>query len=316
MPQDSTQEQVVTKFKALAPDKQKALLGKMTPEQKTKLKSYLQSTGAKSQPKATMSAQPSTMDKVKEGAKRVAKDPFNLPSELGSITKPIENYTQEGRAEHPVLSKVGDVTKKGKEYTKLVADTLMLTGGAGLTAESAALTGEKAIQKGMQMIPDKGRALASLEKVKDVMKNVDIEWKAPAEIAHKGSYGERASAVLKDYVERVTRPGSTRLTFDEARGFLQDAKAELHGDGAPSTKGPLAEFVQSLEKSIESGAQKSGVLDKYKSFMQEYHQSKYFEQGLDKLKALIVKKVIPYSAGYYLLEKLGGPVAKRAMGGE
>jgi hypothetical protein len=39
------------------------------------------------------------------------KDPFKA----GDITTPIESYTQEGRAEHPILSRVGDVTRGAKE---------------------------------------------------------------------------------------------------------------------------------------------------------------------------------------------------------
>ena len=39
------------------------------------------------------------------------KDPFKA----FDITNPIENYTQQGRAEHPVLSRVGDVTRNAKE---------------------------------------------------------------------------------------------------------------------------------------------------------------------------------------------------------
>jgi hypothetical protein len=40
---------------------------------------------------------------------------MNVPEEIGKLTEPIENYTQEGRAEHPILSKIGDVTRGVKE---------------------------------------------------------------------------------------------------------------------------------------------------------------------------------------------------------
>jgi hypothetical protein len=68
-----------------------------------------------------ISAQPSTWEKVKTGVGRVAMDPFNLPEEVGSLTRPIESYTQEGRAAHPILSRIGDVTRGAKQYAGMVA---------------------------------------------------------------------------------------------------------------------------------------------------------------------------------------------------
>lgn len=85
----------------------------------------------------TISAQPSVFQKFKAGVKSVAMDPFNLPSTIGSMTSGIENYTQMGRAEHPVLSRVGDVTKSGKDYADLLATTLGITGGAGFGGPGA-----------------------------------------------------------------------------------------------------------------------------------------------------------------------------------
>src|ERR1700729_1223262 len=38
-------------------------------------------------------------------------DPYKIPN----LTNSIENYTQEGRAEHPVWSRIGDVTRGAKE---------------------------------------------------------------------------------------------------------------------------------------------------------------------------------------------------------
>jgi len=92
----------------------------------------------KTEPTETISAQPSVLEKIKAGAKSVAMDPFNLPSAIGSMTSGIENYTQEGRKEHPVLSRVGDVTKAGKDYADLLATTLSITGGEGIAGDVAA----------------------------------------------------------------------------------------------------------------------------------------------------------------------------------
>jgi hypothetical protein len=92
---------------------------------------------SKARMQGTISAQPSMFQKIKSGAKSVAMDPFNLPSAIGSMTSGIENYTQEGRKEHPVLSRVGDATKAGKDYAELLATTLGITGGAGILGPAA-----------------------------------------------------------------------------------------------------------------------------------------------------------------------------------
>jgi len=89
-------------------------------------------------PPETISAQPSVLQKIKAGAKSVAMDPFNLPSAIGSMTSGIENYTQEGRAEHPILSRVGDVTKAAKDWTGIAGTALGITGGEGFIGDLAA----------------------------------------------------------------------------------------------------------------------------------------------------------------------------------
>src|SRR5208282_3200920 len=57
-----------------------------------------------------MSAAPSTLSRA--GSELFGGDfPYVHPIRAAEeLTKPIENYTQEGRTEHPVLSRIGDVT--------------------------------------------------------------------------------------------------------------------------------------------------------------------------------------------------------------
>ena len=60
-----------------------------------------------------------SVDKLGTELGDAAKKPWTIPSKIGeavgSVTEPIENYTQEGREEHPVLSRVGDITRGAKE---------------------------------------------------------------------------------------------------------------------------------------------------------------------------------------------------------
>jgi hypothetical protein len=69
------------------------------------------------QPIATISATPKTT--VADVARNVAELPVNplgvLHRALGSTADEIENYTEEGREEHPILSRVGDVLRNAQE---------------------------------------------------------------------------------------------------------------------------------------------------------------------------------------------------------
>src|SRR6266481_8565067 len=42
----------------------------------------------------------------------------------------IENYTQEGRKAHPILSRIGDATRNAKEMLRVIGPELALLGGA------------------------------------------------------------------------------------------------------------------------------------------------------------------------------------------
>ena len=78
--------------------------------------------GQQSTSAGTIGAAPGvSAGKVLDTAARVVTDPIGLVSDaLDGVTSKIENYTQEGRAEHPIFSRVGDLTRSAKE---------LLTGG-------------------------------------------------------------------------------------------------------------------------------------------------------------------------------------------
>jgi len=70
----------------------------------------------------TMSAPPKTTPGgLLDTAAQAVIDPIGSVSKaLDHVTSSIENYTQQGRAEHPILSRIGDATREAKE---------LLTGG-------------------------------------------------------------------------------------------------------------------------------------------------------------------------------------------
>jgi hypothetical protein len=71
---------------------------------------------------STISAAPkTTAASVLHNVSQIPVDPVgSVAHALDSVTSEIENYTQQGREEHPILSRIGDVTRHAKE---------MLTGG-------------------------------------------------------------------------------------------------------------------------------------------------------------------------------------------
>ncbi|HEX4503173.1 MAG TPA: hypothetical protein VH187_18725 [Scandinavium sp.] len=125
----------------------------------------------------SISAQPSIWEKMKSSAKSVAMDPFNLPGAIGSMTSPIEHYTQEGRAEHPVLSRLGDVTKGTKEFAGLAGTALSLTGGEGIAGAAA---GEVAAGKAAAKAET---SLQKINKILGVTKEEVVPGKVPASLS-------------------------------------------------------------------------------------------------------------------------------------
>lgn len=76
---------------------------------------HIAAAGGKTLVPPTISAAPKVNMPLPEGV-----DPGSLVQYAGpavsALTENIENYTPEGRAEHPVLSRVGDVTRGAKEF--------------------------------------------------------------------------------------------------------------------------------------------------------------------------------------------------------
>lgn len=154
---------------------------------------------ARIQAQGTISAQPSVLDKIKSGAKSVAMDPFNLPSAVGSMTSGIENYTQEGRKDHPILSRLGDVTKGTKDFASLLATGVAVTGGAGIGGpEALEAVGEATVGK----LATKTEPLARINKLLGVGKSEVVPGKVPAS--------------LEEFAANPAR-GATKAGLDESK---------------------------------------------------------------------------------------------------
>jgi hypothetical protein len=216
----------------------------------------------------TISAQPSMFQKIKSGAKSVAMDPFNLPSAIGSMTSGIENYTQEGRKEHPVLSRVGDVTKAGKDYAELLATTLGITGGAGILGPEAEIAqGEALAAKQASKLQKVNEALGvKMGEIKPgkLPASLDEFEVNPARGALKAGFDEKKLAKLDD-IERYNAMTKAKDATGKQLGQLLDqaGKQGKTVDAYSIITKAFSKFdateVAKAEKVLQEGMAKHGI---------------------------------------------------------
>lgn len=227
----------------------------------------------------------------------------------------IENYTQEGRKEHPVLSRVGDVTRGVKE---------LLTGGqsAGIPLGSKSgilnnpITSTVALAAGGRglagALPNTERAGQAFQEVERVASKIPIDVSGPGNTALKiqklSESGGSMPKVIRDFIRRATDPEKPPITYSEARDFYSNA-SRLSVDEmnrlTPVMKRQIGQFVRELNGSIEGAAEDAGKLSKYQGAMKEYRQAKWIEA-----KSYLAKKW----AGRALLGAGGYYTAKEALG--
>jgi hypothetical protein len=239
------------------------------------------------------------------------KDPFKA----GDITTPIESYTQEGRAEHPILSRVGDVTRGAKE--------LMFGGqSAGKPMGTSSGVANNPVTSTMAMsipgdvlagkIPSAEKAGQAFEEVKSFAGRIPIDVAAPGNTALRiqklAESGGSMPKVIRDFIRRATDPEKPPITYEEARDFYSNA-SRLSVDEmnrlTPVMKRQIGQFVRNLNESIEGAASDAGKLSKYKGAMKEYRQAKWLESKIQLAKEWALKGALGYG---------GYRVAKDAFG--
>jgi hypothetical protein len=195
-----------------------------------------QSTGTPIADKSTIGPDKSSV------LKSAAADPYKALD----ITKPIENYTQEGRKEHPILSRVGDVTSGLKEFAfggKAAGKPMGSSGGAvdaamllsGATdAAGIGARAESAIREG-----EAGKSLIRINKMLGVTPKEIRVGQTPHELSEFASMpsrgvqkslqeagmNEKDLAKLKP-IERFNKVNE----FRNAAGEKLDASLQAHPD--------------------------------------------------------------------------------------
>jgi hypothetical protein len=239
----------------------------------------------------TISAQPSLYDRIKSSAKAVAMDPFKLPEAIGSMTSGIENYTPEGRAEHPVLSKVGDITKSGKDYARLLASAVSATGGAGIGGPEALETaGEATIGR----LSSKADPLQKINKLLGVSAKDLVPGKVPGsleEFAANPARGAMNAGLNEKTLAKMDvyeRNAAIMQAKDKAGKMLDNALLSATQQGKTVNLQPAVEKIfkgildpnmgKQAENAVLTLMKKNGVTDLSKITPV---QAKAMQEGLD-----------------------------------
>jgi hypothetical protein len=301
MADEQKQPDFLEKFQALPKDKQTELVKKMSPEQKQKMKGLVLASQAK-KPSPPPIAGP--VPGASGGAPSVPKPEnpiLNQPKKTVHFPSMIAGVSG---------AKVDLPPEEADKLQKYMAKDASINVALGMAAEAAPVL--------KAAIPTTGRAGAAFEKLREVAGTWRIGWTKPGNIALEASdFAEKGNflpAVLRRFVQRVTGPGKTEMTYDEARDFYSTASrltADQQAKIAPKMRMYLARFTQALGQEIETAAQKAGKLQEYKSAMRDYHIASGLEEAATSIRDAAVKKIIPWSVYAYVAGKL----AKSMIGG-
>ena len=130
-----------------------------------------------------------------------------------------------------------------------------------------------------------GKMLQEVEKVAGHLPlNLSSVGKEAADIQQMAKSGGTMPKVVRDFINRVNRPGNPPLTYSEARKFYENAISKFSPDiRANPIKGKarymLGKFTKSLDQSIQEAADQVGAGQQYAKAMRAYHNASKFESA-------------------------------------
>jgi hypothetical protein len=93
--------------------------------------------------------------------------------------------------------------------------------------------------------------------------------------------GATMPKVVRDFLNRVTRPNAQPLTYAEARKFYENA-TRLSFDEmnrlTPKAKYMVGQFTRSLDRAIQDAAQQVGMGQQYAKAMSAYNRAAEFQR--------------------------------------
>lgn len=181
---------------------------------------------------------------------------------IGKLTAPIENYTQEGRAEHPVLSRIGDLTSGAKDLIgKVGPEVSALTGGA------AAAEATPQLLEGAGNALNAARAGAARKLIQPLV------YEGPGEAMADTRFGQDPARGIQQAGIYGTKEGMAR-DAGERIGQLKDASnkilqnhpnANVKIDAAPHIDAAINDAIQNTRETAGSTERLERLREELKS---------------------------------------------------
>jgi hypothetical protein len=225
----------------------------------------------------------------------------------------IENYTPQGRAEHPNLAAAGDVGRNLRELLfggQSAGKPMGTSSGIVNNPVTGAMSGAYGAEMAAGAIPTAAKAGAAFEDVMGAAKHIPIDVAGPGDTALRiqklAESGGSMPKVIRDFLRRATDPEKPPITYAEARDFYSNA-SRLSADEmqrlTPVLKRQVAMFTKSLNESLEGATEEVGKLSKYKGAMKEYRQAKRLEDLWQTAKEWAAKGALG-AGGYYAAKEV------------
>jgi len=278
---------------------------------------------APAQSTGTIGPAPSVAPQLGMDALRVSSDP------MGSIGNALDLLQQKlAGSDHPLAREAAQHMLDAKELlfggqaagkpmgTKsgVVNNPVTQAIAGAVPLAEAAPAVEEGLGKIAPHIPSASDAGEAFEEVANVANDMPVDVSTPGNTALKiqemSQQGGSMPKIIRDFLRRTTEPDAKPLTYEEARGFYQNATRLSSAESSrltPVMRRQVAMFTQELSKSIEGAADTAGKLEQLQGAMKEYHQAMNMQRTKELIKdsaISAIKKGIPYGVAFWWAHKL------------
>lgn len=214
-------------------------------------------------------------------------------------------YSNIYRAIAPVAEYGLGVNAPGMEQAAATGNTAAVAGHAvaplALTASTEAVGHglPATISKISDVIPSASRAGAALGEVKTVAGSVPIDMSAVGDTAldlyTQSQRGATLPKVVRDFVNRATKPDADPITYDEAKDFQSNVSrlsANERMNLNPNTQRLLGQLNANLKDSLQDAADTVDKGQQFTQAMQEYHHAMQLRGLTDEAKQILWKAAL------------------------
>lgn len=187
---------------------------------------------------------------------------------------------------------------------------VLAAAAAPATLAVAPLAAEGIVRGTGALLPSTVRAGQALSQVKSVAGDVPIDMgkvgDSALDLYTQSQRGATLPKVVRDFVNRATKPGSDPITYAEAKDFQSNVSrisANERMNLNPNTQRLLGQLNSDLKDSLASAADTVGKGQQFKQAMQEYHNAMTLRGFTDNAKELAWKSLLG-GLGVYGTKKL------------